>query len=218
MLSYKRNQVEEAISKVIGPQEAKPSAALQIRIKRLLETDRALSEGGKGNENPRVSFAFFSEKAPGSGQEIWFSAYEAFALLIGLQLMGHGWPQGFAVKILRNVREELGQAYVESLKRDPKWLFDKKDIRAKLRPGDALFSNQDPFLLTIVSAYGAGANIQNESAAFGVKRGLEEAFEFARKHQKAAGGGGSTMFDVVGSAHAINAKLAETKPRARGRG
>ena len=55
----------------------------------------------------RANFAFYSLDAPGRGGENWFSDYDAFALLIGLQLMRHGWTQGFAVAVLRRVKPEL---------------------------------------------------------------------------------------------------------------
>jgi hypothetical protein len=90
MLEYKRNQVEEAISHLLEPKSLQPTHGLRTKVKRLLEADRALqaSGGAHGGE-----FAFFSAEPPGRGVEIWFSSYEAFALLTGLRLMGHGWPQ-----------------------------------------------------------------------------------------------------------------------------
>ena len=104
MLEYKRNQVEEAISHLLEPDSLKPTQGLRTRVKRLLEADRALeaSAGADGG-----AFAFFSAAPPGRGVEIWFSTYEAFALLTGLRLMAHGWPQGQAVSVMRNVRSAL---------------------------------------------------------------------------------------------------------------
>jgi hypothetical protein len=101
MLQYKRNQIEEAISGVLEPRSPEPTSELRTRLKRLLETDRALGRVPRCADPERANFAFYSAEAPGSGVEVWFSEYEAFALLNGLRLMGHGWPQGFAVSVMR---------------------------------------------------------------------------------------------------------------------
>ena len=87
-MSYKRNQIEEAID----------SSELGTRIKRLLELDRSLGRKLRSKDAEQANFAFFSEEQPGTGADISFSEYEAFALLNGLKIMGHGWPRGFAVE------------------------------------------------------------------------------------------------------------------------
>jgi hypothetical protein len=86
-MSCKRNQVEEAISRVLDPGSTKPSPQLRTRLKRLLDTDRALGRSKRASDPERATFAFYSGQAPGRGVEIWFSEYEAFALLTGLRLM-----------------------------------------------------------------------------------------------------------------------------------
>jgi hypothetical protein len=47
MAEYKRNQVEQAISHLVEPESLRPTQDLRTKLKRLLETDRALppSEG-----------------------------------------------------------------------------------------------------------------------------------------------------------------------------
>ena len=65
MLRYKRNQVEEAIAAALDrdvPMAALPN--LRIRIKRLLETDRALASRAT---HSRRAYAFYTGEAPGSG-------------------------------------------------------------------------------------------------------------------------------------------------------
>ena len=104
---YKRNQMELAISNWLEPKIQGPSQGLKTRVKRLLETDRALGHAPRSGDPEKANFAFFREAAPGSGFEVWFSAYETFALLLGLQLMSHNWPQRFVVSVLRRVRPEL---------------------------------------------------------------------------------------------------------------
>jgi hypothetical protein len=129
MPKYKRNQVEEAISRVLEPRSREPTAALRTRLKRLLETDRALGLVPRSADPEQANFAFYSSEAPGSGVEVWFSDYEAFALLNGLRLMGHGWPQSFAVSVMRRVRRELEKEHAHILNQDPGKLFDQDAIR-----------------------------------------------------------------------------------------
>jgi len=97
---FKRNQVEEAIACVLEPGSAKPSSEMRTRLKRLLETDRALGRSKRSPDPERANYAFSGMDAPGRGQESWFTGYEAFALLTGLRLMGHDWPQGLVVAVL----------------------------------------------------------------------------------------------------------------------
>jgi hypothetical protein len=119
MLGYKRNQIEAAISGVLEPRSPEPTTELRTRLKRLLETDRALGRAPRSNDPARAHYAFYSADSPGSGVEVWFSAYEAFALLNGLRLMAHGWPQGFAVSVMRRARAELEKEPLVSLNRIP---------------------------------------------------------------------------------------------------
>ena len=96
-MSYKRNQVEEAIARIFDPNCEKPPSELRTRIKRLLELDRSIGRKLRSKNAEEANFGFFSEEAPGTGTDILFSQYEAFTLLNGLRIMGHRWPRGFAV-------------------------------------------------------------------------------------------------------------------------
>src|SRR6266436_5087508 len=98
-MSYKRNQIEEAIARIFFPSCKKAPSELRTRIKRLLELDRSIGRKPRSKVAEEVNFGFFSEEAPGTGAVISFSEYDAFALLNGLRIMGHRWPQGFAVSI-----------------------------------------------------------------------------------------------------------------------
>ncbi len=216
MAEYKRNQVEEAISGVLEPWSPEPTTDLRTQLKRLLETDRVLGRGPPSGDPERANYAFYSTEAPGSGIEVWFSSYEAFALLNGLRLMGHGWPQSFAVSVMRRVRPELEKQHARILKQDPKLLFDEEEIRRNAKEGDMAFDNTDPVLLTIVSKSGTAKKQGTDPNACAVCRGLSEAMKFIRK----AGGGTSpwTMFELVGVAHRLANALSRTEPRRRGRG
>jgi hypothetical protein len=211
-MRFKRNQIEEAISGVLEPRAPQPRSELRTRLKRLLEADRALGREPQSRNPERAEYAFYSGEASGSGVEVWFAEYEAFALLNGLRLMLHGWPQGFAVSIMRQVRPELEQEHARILKQDPKVLFDKEAIRRAAREGDMAFDNTDPVLLTIVSKSGA---VETHPYRCEICRGPKEATQFAWEAGK--GAGAWTMFEVVGVAHRLHEELERTEPRRRGR-
>jgi hypothetical protein len=72
MPRFKRNQVEEAISRMVDPTAEKPSADLLTRLKRLLDTDRSLGRNARSSDPEKAMYAFFSKDAAGSGFEVWF--------------------------------------------------------------------------------------------------------------------------------------------------
>jgi hypothetical protein len=215
MPGYKRNQVEEAIFAVLKPQSQEATAMVGTRLKRLLETDRALGRAPRSSDPERANYAFYSADPPGSGVEVWFSDYEAFALLNGLSLMRHGWTQGFAVSVMRRIRAELEKQHARILKQDPKVLFDEDAIRRNARAGDMAFNNTDPVLVTIVSKSGSPLSDGQVLQACAVCRGPKEATRFA--WEASGGAGGWSMFDVVGAAHSLAGALSRTEPRSRGR-
>jgi hypothetical protein len=114
-MSYKRNQIEEAIARIFDPNCDNPPSELRTRIKRLLELDRSMGRKRGSKDSEEANFGFFTEEAPGTGADISFSEYEAFALLNGLRIMKHGWPQGFAVSIMRRVRLDLEREHARIL-------------------------------------------------------------------------------------------------------
>ena len=99
-MSFKRNQIETAIARIYDPSCQEPPPDLRTRIKRLLELDRSRGRTLRSTNAEEADFAFFSKEAPGTGADISFSQYEAFALLSALRIMDHGWTQGFAVWII----------------------------------------------------------------------------------------------------------------------
>jgi hypothetical protein len=215
MLEYKRNQIEEAISAVLDPRAQQPTSELRTRIRRLLETDRALGQVPHSADPGRATYAFYSAEAPGSGVEVWFSEYEAFALLNGFRLMAHGWPQGFAASVMRRVRPELEKQHSRILKQGAKLLLDKEAIRRNAKAGDMAFDNTDPVLLAIVSKSGAALSEQGEPLECAICRGSKEAMKFAS--EASAGAGAWTMFELATIAHKFSAALGRTEPRHRGR-
>jgi hypothetical protein len=208
---FKRNQVEEAIANVLEPGSAKPSSEMRTRLKRLLETDRALGRSKRSGDPERANFAFSGMDAPGRGFENWFTGYEAFALLTGLRLMRDRWPQGLVVAVLRRVKPDLERHHARLLRQSLTILLDHERIRQQARPGDLAVSNTDPVFLVINSKdqeHHAGGN----PAA--ICQGQEELMGFI----KPWGAGQTwTVMELGTSIHALSVALAKTEPRKRGR-
>jgi hypothetical protein len=213
MLEYKRNQVEEAISRTFGEQSARPSSELRTRLKRLLETDRRLGRNARSADPERANYAFYSSDSPGRGVEVWFSDYEAFALMTGLRLLQHRWPQSFPVAVLRRLRPQLEREHARILKQDPKILFDQKRIQENARPGDLYVDNTDPTFLTIVSRAAHLKEGPTGTLPCAVCHGREQMFKFV-KEQSARSWSSN---ELVTPAHALLLQLSKVLPRKRGR-
>jgi len=212
MDSYKRNQIEEAISAMIG-QGPIPSAELKTELKRLLDTDRSREFNLDFNNPEETNYAFYSGEARGSGTEIWFSGYEAFALLKGLELMEHRWPQATAISILRRVRRALEPKHAEILQWDPNELFDERKIREAARPGTLAVWTTRPVHLVIASR--KGRPIEQSSDDTREVMVLENDALMQLFRQKP--GLSATMIELTRTAHDLHKALAKTKPSKRGR-
>src|ERR1700730_13611498 len=187
-MSYKRNQIEEAIARIFDPNCDNPPSELRTRIKRLLEFDR--KRGSKDTEE--ANFGFFSEEAPGTGADIFFSEYEAFALLNGLMIMEHGWPQGFAVSIMRRVRLDLEREHARILRTRPDKLFDQQAILAKARPGAIAVDNADPVFVVLASKARRAPDEPQTAPLAAVCRGTEKVSKFSRD----VGASSVSMFEL----------------------
>jgi hypothetical protein len=210
--AYKRNQVEEAIARILNPDSPAPSVEFRTRVKRLLELDRSLGRNRASRNAEEANFAFFTDEAPGRGADILFSEYEAFALLNGLVILQHGWTQGFAVSLLRRLRIDLEREHQRTLLQDPVALFDQEAIRAKAKPGELYFGNADPVLVVITSKLERARDKENAPAC-AVCHGLQAMTEFIREMK----GENTSMWDVVNNAHKLRQELTRTRPRRRGR-
>jgi len=208
MHSYKRNQVEDAICLIFAADDER-TRELKLRLKRLLVTDRRLVRKKGADER----YAFFSQEAPGSGTEVMFSDYEAFALLAGLRLLEHGIPQATVLSILRQLRLDLESAYQETLKKDQVTLFDPKVVKAMAKPGMIATDNTAPVFLVVVKLPDSTAD--QVHAVMTVCRGHDEATAFIRKHP--VPGLGATMFEFAGLMHRLSKALSKTRPVKRGR-
>jgi hypothetical protein len=211
--TFKRNQIEEAIARLSGEKNTKPSAALRTRIKRLLDTDRNLGRKAQSKNPEENQYAFYSEDAPGKGVEIWFSEYEAFALHLGLRLLAHGWPQTFVVSVLRRERSALEAQHQRILKQNYDELFDRKKILQKATPGALAFNNADPVFLLIVSPT---MSMQDNllQLATAVCHGEQAAGQFRRQRNAIS----TSFFELATPARDLNNALSQSEPRKRGRG
>ena len=210
---YKRNQVEEAIFRTLDAQGARVDE-LKFRLKRLLVTDRRFGTNVKSDEEEDRHFAFFSQKPPGSGIEVMFAPYEAFALLAAIMLLEHGLPQSGVVKVMRRVGKQFEAAHAETLKKDPNELFDQKAILAQAKPGMIATNNTDPVFLVIVRLTDSAVDPSGSPVA--VCRGHEELAAFWKRYS--VPGTGMTFFEFAGRMHKLAANLQKTTPVKRGRG
>jgi hypothetical protein len=215
MRRFKRNQIEEAIFRMVGARGERLDE-LRLRLKRLLVTDRRLGRDVESDEEANCHYAFFSEDQPGSGIEVSYSDYEAFALLVGLMLLEHGLPQATVVKVMRQVRRPLEAAHGDSLKKDPSTLFDEQAVLAQARPGVIGVNNTDPIFLAFMRLTDSAVGDQSSRADFGVCRGQQELVDFVKKHSES--GIGVTFFELVGWIHGIAMNLLQIPPAKRGRG
>jgi hypothetical protein len=206
-MRYKRNQVEEAICRTFGAEGAR-ARELKLWLKRLLVTDRRLAHRNR----PGKRFAFYSQEAPGSGIEVMFTGYEAFAVLAGLLLLGHGIPQATVANILRQLRSDLEAAHRETLEKDPRLLFDQKALQANAKPG-MIADNTNPVFLVLVKL--PDSTVARVHEVMAVCRGHDEMVAFLKKYS--GPGFGSTRFEFVGLMHRLATNLAQTHPIKRGR-
>jgi hypothetical protein len=211
---YKRNQVEEAIYRTLGAREARADE-LKFRLKRLLVTDRRLGTDAKSDKEEDRNCAFYSQKPPGSGTEVSFSAYEAFALLAAIKVLEHGFPQSGVVTVMRLARRQLEAAHTQSLKKDPKQLFDPKAILlAQAKIGMIEINNADPVYLVVVKLTDSKADVSGAPVA--VCRGVEEFAAVWKKYS--IPGAGMSFFEFARLMHTLAGNLAQTRPAKRGRG
>ena len=214
MKTFKRNQIERGICLTFGAKDARADE-LKLRLKRLLVTDRRLIRRKRSKEKAGFGYAFYSQDAPGSGVEVMFTDYEAFALLAGLMLLEHGIPQATVVGILRRVRSDLETAHRETLEKDPTDLFDPKAVQAIAKPGMIATDNTDPIFLALIKLPSSAVDDGKVRALLTVCRGHDELRTFIKKHS--VPGIGATFFEFVGLMHRLAANLSKTHPVKRGR-
>jgi hypothetical protein len=203
-MRYKRNQIEEGISRCINAVDSTPSEDLLNRLKRLLDTDRKSIKG---------PYAFYSTKPSGKGVEVEFSEYEAFALLTGVRLLDHGFPQQGVVSLLQHVRPEFEREHARILRIKTPGLFEQTKINAAARPGQIATSNSEPGFLVIETHRTKDGKIPAEGGdGFHLCKNEAEMMRAVKSKL-----GTHTIFETVTSAVALHHHLSETEPRPRGR-
>jgi hypothetical protein len=214
MEKYKRNQLEEAISRLFGEKSAEPSSGVRTRMKRLLDLDRGLPWNSRSNKPELANCAFYSGSSPGKGIEVLFSDYEAFALVTALKMLNHNWPQKFVVETLRRYRRELEGRHRNILSQDPDKLFDEEQIKATARPGGLAANSTSPMFFLIWS----DDRYSRDSAAVAQSAKIFDDENTALKFTLEKAGRSSTWLELTRSAHALATELSKTLPRKRGRG
>lgn len=212
MIKYKRNQIEEALSRFMGETSATPSTELRTRLKRLLDTDRTFEPDPRSDDPEPDDYAFYEHEPVGKGADTKFSEYEAFALLTGLRILQHRWPQRFAVSLLRRMRTSLERQHARILKQSYNELFDAKAIEINAKSGTLAFDNTDPVFLVIVSSRGHHGN--NQSPVYAVCRGMKQLSDYLRKSEAWS----YSLLELVTPAHGLAKHLSKTTARKRGRG
>jgi hypothetical protein len=212
MENYKRNQIEESISRVFGEKSVNPGSGLRTRIKRLLDLDRSLPLTSRSSR-PYANYAFYSSDSPGKGAEVSFSDYEAFALMIGLQMLNHNWPQMFAVETLRRYRQELEARHKKLLSLDPIKLFEERQIRASAQAGRPAVRSTSPmfFLIWSDDRYSRDSGPVAPSAK--IFNDEKAALKFTREKV----GRSTTWLELTDLTHTLSSELSKTQPRKRGR-
>ena len=211
MSQYKLNQLQEAIFRTLGAKDTRVDE-LKLRLKRLLVTDRRFGRGKRSENKADRRYAFYSHKPLGSGVEVMFSGYEAFALLAALIVLEYGIPQAKVVSILQDVRSDLEAAHHETLQKDPKVLFDPEAVRAMARPGMIAVDNTEPVFLAFVRLDAGKGRVR---AFISVCRGHDELVNFISEHS--VPGSGATHFELARLMHTVADNLSKTRPIKRGR-
>jgi hypothetical protein len=214
MINYKRNQVQGAIFRTFGAEGARIDE-LRFRLKRLLAADRSLGRRPKSCEESNRHYAFYSAEPRGSGVEVMFSGYEAFALLAAIMLMEHGLPQTVVVKMMRQIRHDLEAAHAEILQIEPSILFDQDAIQAQARPGMLAFNSTHPVILVFIRVTGSSVDKKN-MPSLSICRDHDELSQFMKIH--GAPNTGFSIFEFAGSMHALAESLSQTRAIKRGRG
>lgn len=209
MQVYKRNQVEEAIARTMANHPNAEPSELPTRIKRLLDADRAKGCTKRSNDPERSNYAFYSDKSPGKGVEVNFTDYEAFAVQMGVRMLDHNWPQGFAVSTLRRFRPELQAAHKRILGTEARSLSPLREQYS----GSPVPTRSGREYFMIVSDLSTDQHPASAKPYARLFRDQEAAFQFQLERP----GRSCTWLELVAPAVALHRQLQQIEPRKRGR-
>lgn len=200
MKTYKRNQVEDALSRLFDAQSGRPRTELLGRVKRLLDTDRRT-----GGDKRSATFAF-SDGPPGtSGIEVQFTDYGAFALFVGLRMLESGWPQSFVVALLQEARKKLEVAHRKLLKDGL-----MQPMAAEPKAGDLAL----PDGAFVVVHFTEGSKVMKSGS---VTVYLTSDLQDVMRSLMRTAGQSTTIVPLGNFAQQLSDFLAQTQPRRRGR-
>jgi hypothetical protein len=205
---FKRNQIEEAVSRTISERSGQPSSNLRTRIKRLLDLDRGLKRNARSNDPESAHYAFYSSDAPGKGSEVLFSIYDVCALMVGVRLLEHGWPQNLVVSTLRRCRTDLDRKHSKIFEARPPTVVAVPEPQA----GEMAFGDpESPFLLIVSDDKTDGPRKAGPYAL--MFENSRKAFEF----QMEKAGRVCSWYELASPALALKNNLIGSLPRKRGR-
>ena len=138
MSTWRLGQIQEAILLTLGAKGGR-AKEVKFRLRRLLAADRGLGRRPRSNKEVERSYVFYDDNPPGTGTDVGFTDYQAFALLAAIMLLEHGFPQMTVVHLLRRIRHQLEPAHSRCLEMDPKILFNEEELRRLARPGMIAF-------------------------------------------------------------------------------
>jgi len=158
---FTRGQIEWAIAQATdrtqGP-GGEPRHDLKMVVKRLLDLDRKKGIDAAKPWSEFRRFAFLEGGLPGKGLAISYTRYDAFALLLGLRLLGSNVPQMAAIRLLRRIRLELAREHERILRLSPERLGESKhDLERKIKQGLLVEDARKMVFLALPA--GAGAEL-----------------------------------------------------------
>lgn len=209
MTTYKRSQIEDSICRLNVSTGAVRSKLL-VRIKRLLDIDRALERTRPPKGRPGRGYAFFSEDPPGIGQENLFQEYEGFALTLALQFLDQGVPHQDVVEILRHLRPALESEHKVILAQPFEYFAKFDESKRSNEPTQS----EHPVFIAIGRLTNKPKTFQSSSGLTAeILHGLEDWWT----HFWASKARTMTTTEITLRAHAFHSQLLNTKPRKKGR-
>jgi hypothetical protein len=158
---FTRGQIEWAIAQATGRTVrpgCEPRHDLKMRMKRLLDIDRNKGIDAAKAEPEFRRFAFLEGGLPGKGTAISYTAYDAFALLLGLQLLDNNVLQMAVIRLLRRIRRELELEYQRILRLSSGRLTQgKHGLESRIKEGMLVKDSRKMVFLVLPT--GAGADL-----------------------------------------------------------
>ena len=211
MSQHKSNQVREAIFSTLGA-DGERAREITLRLRRLCAADRGLGRRPRSHDQAEHHYAFFSDAPPGTGADILFTDYEAFASLAALMLLEHGLPQETVIRLLRRLRPQLERIHKENLTKEPRQLFDEKALLDLAKPGMIAFESTEPVILAFARL--TGSSVEEEEHGPSVCVDPNQLVRFMRTQPP---GAGISVFDFSRLVHALANNLLHADAIKRGR-